>query len=438
VCNNWNTLDEVTLSPALRGVPRGGAPPRRLAEVEVGEATPRPTGLDEVDRVLSGGLVAGSVTLLGGEPGIGKSTLLLQAVASFCRHGEAALYVAAEESAGQVRARAERLGPLPPGVWVVSEGLVDRIPACLDVTAPALVVIDSIQAMRAGEGGAPPGSVTQVRECAHRLVDEAKDRGVAMVMVGHVTKDGSLAGPRQLEHLVDTVLSFEGDRHHALRQLRAVKHRHGATHELGLFEMRESGLVGVSDPSGLFLGDRLEGVAGSLVYPMVEGCRPLLVELQALVAATPSTVPRRSVEGIDAGRMALLLAVLDKRVDVPLQGCDVYALAVGGVQAVEPAADLAVALALLSSAVGRPIDPRLVACGEVGLAGELRNVPHLPRRLAEAERLGFRRAIVPASAPDAPAGLEVVRVGSVAEAAVAAGLLGGAMTARPGVPARAA
>jgi DNA repair protein RadA/Sms len=423
VCHSWNSLLEVVLSSAEVDKSRGDGLPRRIHEVETGGATPLPTGLSEVDRVLSGGLVAGSVTLLGGEPGIGKSTLLLQAAAAFCGGGRSALYVAAEEAAPQVRARAERLGPLPESLWVVAEGAVERLPGHLDDIAPDLVVVDSIQAVHAGQAGGPPGTVAQVRECAHRLVDEAKTRGTAVVLVGHVTKDGSLAGPRQLEHLVDTVLTFEGDRHHALRALRAVKHRNGAAHELGLFEMTERGLIGVPDPSGLLLGDRLEGVAGSIVYPMMEGRRPLLVELQALVAATPSSVPRRSVEGVDAGRMALLLAVLDKRVDVALQGCDVYALAVGGVQAVEPAADLAIALALISSAVGQPVDARLVACGEVGLAGELRNVPDLPRRLAEAERLGFRRAVVPASAPESVAGLDVVRVRSVSEAAVAAGLL---------------
>jgi DNA repair protein RadA/Sms len=278
------------------------------------------------------------------------------------------------------------------------------------------VVVDSIQTVYDPELGSAPGSVTQVRECAHQLVRVAKERGLTTVLVGHVTKEGTLAGPRVLEHVVDTVLSFEGERHHALRLLRAVKHRFGPTGELGLFEMADDGLRGVPDPSGLFLGDRREGVPGSVVVPALEGHRPLLVELQALVAPSALSMPRRSAQGLDSGRLSLLIAVLDRRVGLSLAGADVFASAVGGVKVVEPAADLAIGLALASALTGAALPPHVVACGEVGLGGEVRQVGQTARRLAEAARLGFRTAVVPASAPDVPAGMEGIRVRSLAEA----------------------
>jgi DNA repair protein RadA/Sms len=396
------------------------------------EVSARPTGLDELDRVLSGGLVAGSVSLCGGEPGIGKSTLLLQAAASLAASGGRTLYVAAEEPASQVQARAGRLGALVDGVWVVATAEVEVVVDDLAGASWDPVVVDSVQALRTAERGATPGSTGQVRECAQLLSEAARAFRVAAILIGHVTKDGSLAGPRHLEHLVDTVLSFEGDRHHALRQLRAVKHRFGPTNELGLFEMTETGLAAVLDAGALFLGDRPVGVPGSAVLPAIEGRRPLLVEVQALVSSTSASVPRRSAEGVDAGRLGLLLAVLDKRAGIRLAALDVYTLVVGGARITEPAADLAVLLALVSSAGGRPLDGGTVACGEVGLAGEVRRVPHLPQRLAEAARLGFRRAIVPASASVEVDGLDVVGVRSVEEAVAAAGLVGERRAVEPG------
>jgi DNA repair protein RadA/Sms len=290
--------------------------------------------------------------------------------------------------------------------------------------SPALVVVDSIQTLVDPDVASSPGSVTQVRDTAHRLVQEAKQRDVAVVLIGHVTKDGALAGPRVLEHVVDTVLSFEGDRHHALRLLRAVKHRYGPTSELGLFEMAEAGLTGVADASRLFLSDRVMGIPGSVVVPTLEGHRPLLVEVQALVVPSPLPTPRRSAQGFDQGRLALLVAVLSNRVGLPFVDRDVYASVVGGVRLGEPGSDLGICLALASALTSTAVPGDLIACGEVGLGGELRQVAQTPRRLAEAARLGFRRAIVPASAPEAPGGLELVRVTSVAEAVCAAGLSG--------------
>jgi DNA repair protein RadA/Sms len=394
-----------------------------MGDVTQHEAQPIPTGIAEFDRVLGGGLVPGSVTLLGGEPGIGKSTLLLQALAAVAATGRRALLVSAEESAQQVRLRANRLGAAPANLWLAAETDLARVLAAIGEVVPDVVVVDSIQTILDPALGSAPGSVVQVQACAHALTELAKQRSTAVVLVGHVTKDGSLAGPRALEHLVDTVLSFEGERHHALRLLRALKHRFGATGELGLFEMDEDGLRGVPDPSGLFLGDRQHNTPGSVVVPAMEGRRPLLVEVQALVMdGTNLPNPRRSAQGLDSGRLSLLVAVLDRRAQVSVGGSDLYASAVGGVRIVEPAADLAVVLALASSKLNVPLPDDLVACGEIGLAGEIRQVAHLGRRLAEAARLGFRRALVPATAPDGPPGLRLLRVATVVEALAAVGI----------------
>ena len=390
--------------------------PVPILEVDAAEWTARPTGVPELDRVLGGGLVPGSVTLLGGEPGIGKSTLLLQTLAALAENGSTALLVSAEESKQQVRLRAERLETLPARLYIVSETSLPAIIEALDEVRPDYLVVDSIQTVFDPELGSAPGSVAQVRDCAHALLREAKQRGTAVVLVGHVTKDGSLAGPRVLEHVVDTVLSFEGDRHHALRLLRAVKHRFGGTGELGVFEMRGDGLIGVADPSALFLGDRRPGVAGSAVVPTIEGHRPLLVELQALVSPTSLPQPRRSAQGVDSGRLSLLMAVLAQRVGVAFGTADVYASAVGGARIDEPGADLPLALALTSSLTGNALPANLVAVGEVGLGGELRQVSQMQRRLAEASRLGFTRAVVPASAPEAPDGIRLLRAGTLADA----------------------
>ena len=426
-CGAWNTIVEERTRPASAS--STATPPSQalpIADVESEGWAPRPVGIGELDRVLGGGLVAGSVTLLGGEPGIGKSTLLLQAVSALARQGTTCLLACAEESAQQVRMRAARLGALEPALWLVAETDLSAILAHAATLAPDVLVVDSIQTVFDPDLASAPGSVAQVRECAHRLVRAAKEADRATVLVGHVTKDGALAGPRVLEHVVDTVLSFEGERHHALRLLRAVKHRFGPTSELGLFEMTDDGLIGVPDPGRLFLSDRQAQAPGSVVVPTLEGHRPLLVELQALVAKSPLATPRRSAQGLDSGRLAMVSAVLEERVGVSLAGADVYALAVGGVRVVEPGADLALALALVSSVTGTALPPDLVACGEIGLCGELRQVGQTGRRLSEAARLGFRRGIVPASAPEPPPGFEVLRVATLVEALAKSGLRLGA------------
>ncbi len=426
-CGEWNTLvEETTLGPLVKAVDDLGlgSMPVALASVEVAEATAVPTGVDEFDRVLSGGLVPGSVTLLGGEPGIGKSTLLLQVLVARAALGHQVLLVSAEESAHQVRLRAERLGPVPPGLLILSTTDVDVAVGAVVASEPDLVVIDSIQAVAAGpaapgeaRAGGAPGSVTQVRQCADQLVGLAKAGQVAMVLVGHVTKDGSLAGPRTLEHMVDTVLSFEGDRHHALRLLSAVKHRFGPTGELGLFEMGDHGLDRVDDPRRLLLGDRLTGVPGGVVLPALQGRRTLAVELQALVTPMGQAAAKRSAVGLDAGRLVMTLAVLVRHLGLPVQSMDVFASVAGGIRVTEPAADLAVALAVASAATGVALPATLAAVGELGLSGEVRQVTNLPRRLEETARLGFDRVVVPASSPDGPPGVELVRVGTVTQAA---------------------
>ncbi|MBI2708972.1 MAG: DNA repair protein RadA [Actinobacteria bacterium] len=421
-CGEWNSLAEELEGAPSVGSARShglGAPlerPVRIGEVSATEWAPQPTGLPELDRVLGGGLVPGSATLVGGEPGIGKSTLLLQLAAAKAAAGATVLYVSAEEARQQVRLRAERLGTLSDGLWLVSETSVPHIVAHVADLEPDVLVVDSIQTVHDPALGSAPGTVGQVRESAHALVQEAKARGMATFLVGHVTKDGALAGPRVLEHLVDTVLAFEGDRHHALRLLRAVKHRFGPTADLGLFEMSDAGLVAVPDASALFLSDRRPCTPGSVVVPTIEGHRPLLVELQALLAPSSLAMPRRSAQGVDSGRLAMLLAVLERRAHQPSAGLDVHVLAVGGVRVVEPGADLGLALAIASAAQDIPVAPDLVACGEVGLGGELRQVAQTERRLAEAARLGFRRALVPASAPEAPPGIDAVRAFTLAEA----------------------
>jgi DNA repair protein RadA/Sms len=435
-CTAWNTLVEEVEEIAPRGpVMTASLPaaslPVPLCEVDTHDAAVRPTGVDELDRVLGGGLVPGSVTLVGGEPGIGKSTLLLQGLAQMARAGVRCLQVSAEESGAQVRTRAERLGPLPASLLLQAETALPHILAGIDQADPDVCVIDSIQTVWDPEIGSSPGSILQVRECAHVLTRVAKDRAMACMLVGHVTKDGTLAGPRVLEHLVDTVLAFEGDRHHSLRLLRASKHRFGPTGELGLFEMGDAGLTGVPDPSGLLLGDRRAGGPGSVVVPAMEGRRPLLVEVQALVTPSALAMPRRSAQGLDAGRLSLLLAVLQRHVGLAVAGLDVYVSAVGGVRIVEPAADLGVALALSGAVHGEAIPGDVVALAEVGLGGELRQVHQTPRRLAEAARLGFARAIVAQSAPDGPSGLVVHRAATLADAiAVSRGLADTVIPAR--------
>jgi len=422
-CGDWNTLVEEVEGSLTADVPllpshRPGPTP--IGDVRAQEGEPIVTSIDELDRVLGGGLVPGSVTLLGGEPGIGKSTLLLQLLAAW---DGPTLYVTAEESAHQVQRRAQRLGAIRDGLWLHAETSLPHIIAAIDATTPELVVIDSIQTVHDPSTAALPGSVGQVRGCAQRLVVEAKDRNVAIVLVGHVTKDGGLAGPRVLEHVVDTVLQFEGDRHHALRLLRASKHRFGPTNELGLFEMGHDGLTGVPDPSTLFLADRRAGIAGSAVVPTMEGHRPIVVEVQALTSAGVPGVPsRRSAQGLDGGRLSMLMAVIGRRAKMSIGDQDVYASTAGGVKLTEPGLDLGVCLAVVSAITDQPLPADLAVFGEVGLGGELRQVAHAVRRVTEAGRLGFRRVVVPANSPDGDGSVRMLRAGTLAEAVALSGL----------------
>ncbi|MGH9054250.1 MAG: DNA repair protein RadA [Acidimicrobiales bacterium] len=423
-CGAWNTLEEEVVPAGRTAVSTGGlvvpATPVAVTEIALDTGAPVPTGVGELDRVLGGGLVAGSVTLLGGEPGVGKSTLLLQALAALARRGARCLLISAEESPAQVRRRANRIDAAVPGLWLVAETSLPGIRSAVAEVSPDVLVVDSVQTVWDPDLESTPGSVVQVKGCAHQLATMAKGGGPSVLLVGHVTKDGGLAGPRALEHLVDTVLMFEGDRHHALRLLRAVKHRFGATGELGVFEMGGTGLAGVADPSGMFLGDRRADSPGSAVFPCIEGKRPLLVEVQALVVKSPLGTPRRSANGFDSGRLALLLAVLDRHVGLSLTQHDVYVSTVGGVRIGDPGADLAVCAALVSAATGRPVRDDAVIFGEVGLGGEIRRVAQGPRRLAEAARLGFGRAVVPAgggvvAGGTGGRGLVLCQVGSLVE-----------------------
>jgi DNA repair protein RadA/Sms len=423
-CSEWSTFVEELVEAIAPSPVLLTEAPRLIADISTDGWAACPTGIAEFDRVLGGGLVAGSVALVGGEPGIGKSTLLLQAVAKLATAGHRCLYVSAEESSGQVRLRAERLDAVVDDLWIVSETSLSAVLAHCHDLKPEFLVIDSIQALQDTDLRSAPGSVAQVRHCAHRLVGEAKRRSITTLLVGHVTKEGGLAGPRALEHVVDTVLAFEGDRHHALRLLRAVKHRFGATDELGVFEMVATGLESVGDPSRLFLADRAKGTAGSVVVPLLDGHRPLLIEVQALSTQSSLANPRRSAQGVDAGRLSLIIAVLERRANMSFGKADVFASAVGGVKVSEPSADLGLALALASSVSDRPLDSGLVACGEIGLAGELRQTAQLERRLAEAARVGFTSAVIPAGAPPTPDGMVGLRAATVSEALALTGLLG--------------
>ena len=399
-----------------------------LADVDPLGAPLRGTGVSELDRVLGGGLVAGSVTLLAGEPGIGKSTLLLQALSTMAARSRC-LLVCAEESVEQVRLRADRLGVPPPSLLIIAETSLPVVLAVAETLAPDVIAVDSIQTVYDPDAPGAAGSVTQVRDCAQRLVRYAKEQGVAAVLVGHVTKDGAIAGPRVLEHIVDTVLSFEGDRDHGVRTLRALKHRFGPTDELGVFEMTGEGLTGVPDASSMLLTERRGDTPGSVVAAAIEGARPLLVEVQALVTKSNAPIPRRGAQALDGGRLSLLIAVLQERAGVDLAGFDVYANVAGGVRVAEPGIDLAVAMAVTSARIDRAVPADTVLIGEVGLGGELRQVPQVARRLAEAARLGFARAIVPASTPEIP-GIELLRA---ADLGAAFGALTVRETAPPGV-----
>ena len=375
-----------------------GEPPRPLTEI-VGEREDRfASGFAEVDRVLGGGIVAGSVVLVGGDPGIGKSTLLLQVAHRVAGKDGGALYVSGEESARQVRMRADRLGAVGSGVYLLCTTDLEVIEARVRELEPRLVVIDSIQTVFLADLGTLPGSIGQVRECALRLTRLAKETGTAVFLVGHVTKEGVLAGPRVLEHIVDTVLYLEGEKHQAFRILRGVKNRFGSTNEIGIFEMGSAGLAEVAEPGAVFLSHyRGEEVPGAAVVPSIEGTRPVLVEIQALVCPSGYGTPRRMAAGVDYNRVVLLAAVLEKRVGLCLSTQDIYVNAVGGVRLAEPAVDLAVAVALASSFREVPVTPRTVVVGEVGLTGEVRPVAGMEKRVREAARLGFRNVVLPAA-----------------------------------------
>jgi DNA repair protein RadA/Sms len=386
----------VEVSAGGHGGARGGAAARVVSMRDLGETSPArtPTGIGEVDRVLGGGLVPGAAILVGGEPGVGKSTLLLQVAAALVSNGGSALVASAEESLDQIGLRARRLGISADGVLLTSERDVDAIVAAVASSSPDLLIVDSIQTVAAREVGGSPGGIAQVRESAARLIHAAKESGVPVVLVGHVTKDGTIAGPKLLEHTVDVVLYLEGDIERGLRVLRSLKNRFGPTHQVGLFEMRETGMVEVVDPSGLLLSDRLGDVPGSVVFPAIDGRRPLLVEVQALVAGSGAPQPRRSVKGIEAARVHQVLAVLERHAGLSFAGRDVYVSVVGGLRVRDPGADLPVALALASSLLGRGIGS-VAAWGEVGLTGEIRPVAHGEHRSAEAKRLGLEVAVGP-------------------------------------------
>jgi DNA repair protein RadA/Sms len=399
-CQGWGTVEEAAAPAGVTQARTAAKAARPIAEVEADEAVAWPTGVEELDRVLGGGLVGGAVVLLAGEPGVGKSTLLLDVASRAASHRRRVLYVTGEESAAQVRLRAERIGALRPRLLLAAETDLATVLGHVDQVQPDLLVVDSVQTIASDAVEGSAGNVSQVREVAASLIRVAKARGMATVLVGHVTKDGGIAGPRVLEHLVDVVCQFEGDRHNRLRMVRAVKNRYGPTDEVGCFELDESGISGLVDPSGLFLSRHAAPVPGTAVTVALEGRRPLVTEVQALVAPSAGSNSKRTTSGLDSSRVAMVLAVLERRCRVGLYGADAYAATVGGVRVTEPAADLAVAMAMASAAYDEPLPPRTVYIGEVGLAGEIRPVGGVGRRLAEASRLGFTNALVPAGTQD--------------------------------------
>jgi DNA repair protein RadA/Sms len=422
-CQEWGTVSEAAASTLARSRPGGAgkaalrqavAPAVPITEVDVKAATARPTGLSELDRVLGGGLVPGAVVLLAGEPGVGKSTLLLEAGAMASESGRV-LYVTGEESAAQVRLRAERIGAAGPNLYLAAETELTAVLEHVAAVRPGLLIVDSVQSVTAPGIDGAPGGVTHIREVTSALTTVAKQQSLTTVLVGHVTKDGSIAGPRVLEHLVDVVLHFDGDRHAQLRMVRALKNRFGPTDEIGCFDLGEYGLIGLPDPSGLFVSQRHRPVPGTCVTVTLEGQRPLLAEVQTLVAPSVLDMPRRVTSGLDGARVGMILAVLQRRADLKVGKHDIYAATVGGVRLTEPSVDLAVALALASATADLTVPGDMIAIGEVGLAGEVRRVPGTARRLAEAGRMGFRRAVVPAGSAGLPGSNAPGEAGSAQE-----------------------
>lgn len=410
-CGQWNTMiEEVIVPDSQKGLSLGlsiSTKPERITQVKVEDLPRFTTGSNELDRVLGGGIIPGSMVLIVGDPGVGKSSLTLKTCANVAHKGSSVLYVTGEESARQVRMRADRLSAVEDNLLVLSETNLDLIDKQIGIIKPQLLVIDSIQTVFKPEVQSAPGSVSQVRECAVELLRIAKLNGIAILVVGHVTKDGTLAGPRVLEHVVDTVLYFEGERNAQFRVLRAVKNRFGSTNELGLFEMRGIGLVDVPDASKLFLSDLPADVSGSVVVPTVEGTRPLLVEVQALVAQTPYMPPRRTSDYVDIKRIQLLLAVLEKRVGMPIGSCDIYVKVAGGIKIDEPSLDLGLSVALASSFRNASIPAHTIVFGEVGLAGEVRAVSQAEVRVREALKMGFRFIVMPKKNLDGLQGLQL-------------------------------
>ncbi|UPM54444.1 DNA repair protein RadA [Gottfriedia acidiceleris] len=425
-CNEWNTMVEFIEQPASSrrltfntNATVEGTKPISIMEVEIGTETRIETSFDEFNRVLGGGIVLGSLVLIGGDPGIGKSTMLLQVSSQLAKKDYKVLYVSGEESQKQIKLRAERLGVATQNLYVLSETDLSYIARYMDEMSPDFVVIDSIQTIYLQEVTSAPGSVSQVRECTSELMKIAKTKGIPIFIVGHVTKEGSIAGPRLLEHMVDAVLYFEGERHHTYRILRAVKNRFGSTNETGIFEMKELGLVEVLNPSEIFLEERPFGVAGSTVVASMEGTRPVLVELQALVSPTSFGNARRMATGIDHNRVSLIMAVLEKRMGLLLQNQDAYLKVAGGLKLDEPAVDLAVAVSIASSFQDKPTNPTDVVIGEIGLTGEVRRVSRIEQRVQEAAKLGFKRAIIPSKNIGGwsfPEGMEIIGINTVHEA----------------------
>lgn len=422
-CGAWNTIEEHIEKPTSTGKAKAAPVGQSRRPQKIGQVTSDgeirfSTGMGELNRVLGGGAVAGSLVLVGGAPGIGKSTLLLQICSSLCE-GRTVLYVSGEESERQLKLRSDRLGVVPESLYILSETRLSDILEAIQELSPDILIIDSIQTLYNEENDSSPGSVSQVKDCTMTLMQLSKAQGITVFVVGHINKDGNIAGPKVLEHMVDCVLYFEGDANSSYRLLRAAKNRFGSTNEIGVFEMRESGLVEVPNPSQMLLEGRPEGASGTCVSCVMEGTRPVLAEVQALVAKTTFNVPRRAADGFDFNRAVLLMAVAEKRAGMKLSLFDAYINVIGGLQLDEPGADLAVALAVASSYRDSPIADDLVAIGEVGLTGEIRSVSHMNQRLAEVTRLGFQKCIIPKGGSEkltVPSGLTVYRVRNLREA----------------------